>query len=264
MTQRDALERLEALIGLAPGEVARRRLERQPGLLQRALPQPPGIEDAAWAAVIDAVTVQETRLFRHPTQVLQFRAAALPDLARAAAARGATRLRLLSAGCATGEEAWTLAALGADAIAETGLRLGLEVVGLDLSRPALRHAARGQYRAGPPDPLRDVPPAYHAQFPAARDGIAVAPALRGRARFRRANLLEVAPDGAGFDAVVCRNVGIYLTDAARDAVARRLVAQLVPGGALLLGPTDRVPADAGMRPWTRDAVSLFRRAEGAA
>src|SRR4051812_12196348 len=97
------LERLEALIGLAPGDVPRRRLERRPELLEPAMGRAPAIEDEAWAAVIDAVTVQETRLFRHPVQMLRFRAQALPALLQGAAARGAARLRLLSAGCATGE-----------------------------------------------------------------------------------------------------------------------------------------------------------------
>ena len=178
---------------------------------------------------------------------------------RAAAKRGSRHLRLLSAGCATGEEAWTLVALASHAIVESGLCLGLEVVGLDLSRPALLQAARGAFPAAPPDPLRDVPPALRGAFKLDGDGTAIATELRDRARFRRANLIELVADGPAFDVVVCRNVGMYLTDAARAGVTRRLAAQLKPGGAMMLGPTDRVPRDAGLAPWARDTMALFRR-----
>lgn len=254
------LARLEALMGLAPGDVARRRLERHPALVARAAPRTPDIDDPAWAAVIDAVTVQETRLFRHPAQCLTLDAEVLPALIAAAQGRGAQRLRLLSAGCATGEEAWTLAALAQDAIAHSRARQGCEVLGLDLSRPALRIAAGAQYPAGPPDPLRDVPPAFRHFFVADAGGVAAGPLLRGHARFRRANLLDPRLGDARFDVVSCRNVGIYLTAKARAAVIRRLAAHLHPGGALMLGAGDPVPPDAGLVPWSRGSVALYRRA----
>lgn len=250
------LAALDPLIGLAPGEIPRRRLARHPALLARALRRAPDLDDPDWAAVVDAVTVQETRLFRNPAQLELLRLHVLPQLVRAAEARGSA-LRLLSAGCATGEEAWTLAALGQDALRDAP-GLGLDVVGLDLSRPALRAAAMGRFPPGPPAPLRDVPARFRACFPAEDGGHAVAPALRRAVRFARANLLGVE-DAAGFDAILCRNVCIYLTEAARAAVVRRLAALLRPGGALLLGATDTVPPDAGLAPWAADMVLIHRR-----
>jgi chemotaxis protein methyltransferase CheR len=251
-----ALEALQGLVGLAPGDVARRRLAR-PGLpLDAALAAPPDIGHPAWAALVDAVTVQETRLFRNPAQLETLRQAVLPELVARARARNARKLRLLSAGCATGEEAWTLAALGQAAL-RAAPGLGLEVLGLDLSRPALRMAEAAQFSAGPPDPLRDVPPAFRDCFPPAPGGFGVAPGLRGAVRFARANLLDLAVE-PGFDAVLCRNVCIYLTDPARGRVLRRLAGLLHQGGALLLGPTDTVPPGAGLAPWTAETVSIFR------
>jgi chemotaxis protein methyltransferase CheR len=253
------LEQLARLIGLAPTDVARRRLARQPALLARAADSRPEMDDPAWAEVVDVVTVQETRLFRNPAQLALFHHEALPVLIQAARARGSTKLRLLSAGCATGEEAWTLAALAREAIAESGGSLSFEVVGLDLSRPALRTAATGRYPPGPPDPLRDVPARFRPLFAAADGGVEVADSLRGAVRFARANLLELAGDHSGFDAIACRNVGIYLLDAARARIARQLAALLRPSGAMLLGPTDVVPADAGLWPWSPGMVSVLRR-----
>ena len=250
-----ALDALEPLIGLAPGEIPRRRLARDPALLARALRRAPDLDDPDWAAVVDAVTVQETRLFRNPAQLELLRLRVLPELVRAARVRGGA-LRLLSAGCATGEEAWTLAALGQDAL-RGAPGLALEVVGLDLSRPALDVAAAGRFPPGPPLPLRDVPQPFRGCFPAEGRGHAVAPALRRAVRFARANLLGVE-DAAGFDAILCRNVCIYLTEAARAQVVRRLAGLLRPGGALLLGATDTVPPDAGLAPWSADMVLIHR------
>jgi chemotaxis protein methyltransferase CheR len=250
------LRGLETLIGLAPGEVARRRLMRHPDLLAPAALAAPDIAHPGWAALVDAVTIQETRLFRTPAQLDLLRIRILPELLAAAHRRGDGRLRLLSAGCATGEEAWTLAAIAQDAL---GGARGLvpEVVGLDLSRPALRMAVEGRFADGPPDPLRDVPARFRPSFPATPGGFAVLPALRRMVRFERANLLDL--DGPPrFDVILCRNVGIYLTSAARGRVAMRLARLLHPGGALLLGATDAVPPGAGLAPWDSDTVAAFR------
>ncbi len=254
----EALAQLGELIGLAPGEVARRRLQRHPGLLLQVRQQPPDIDHPAWADLIDAVTVQETHLFRHPAQCRLLHEAAMPALIAAARQRGARRLRLLSAGCASGEEAWTLAAIAATALQGGTPTLGFEVVGVDLSRPALQHAAAARYAALVPDPLRDVPADLLSLFPRQGASFGIDPALQRRTRFRRGNLLTLSAEGPGFDAISCRNVGVYLTDAARAAVVRRLAAMLQPGGVLMLGPTDRVPSDAGLQPWSAEAVSLYR------
>ena len=177
-------------------------------------------ETPLWAALLDAVTVQETRFFRAASQLVSL-AALLPSLPGPP--------RLLSAGCATGEEAWTLSALAVQAGIEA------EVTGLDLCRPALAAAEAGRYGAGPPDALREVPPAYRHLF--RRDGPWVE-AVVPRPSFRRANLLALPEDTGRFSAILCRNVLIYLLPAARGAVLRGLVARLATGGALLLGPTD--------------------------
>jgi chemotaxis protein methyltransferase CheR len=100
---------LRTLAGLAPSPVLESRLERAAALLAK-LPAQPLLGDANWAALLDAVTVQETQLFRSPAQ-LELIERRLPPLLLRARAEGRA-LRLLSAGCATGEEAFTLAAIG--------------------------------------------------------------------------------------------------------------------------------------------------------
>ncbi len=225
---------LAMLAGLAPSPVLAGRLARAPALVQRCAAIPPALDDLHWAALLDAVTVQETRLFRHPSQ--------FAALDAALAMRPPGPLRLLSAGCATGEEAWSLAALAR--------RHGpAEVVGLDLCRPALARAEAGELGTVLGNPLECVPAAFLPLF----GGGVVAPVLRPLARFARANLLA-APPGT-FDVIFCRNVLIYLHDAAREAVMANLVAALRPGGLLALGPTDRPPPALhalGESLWRRD------------
>jgi chemotaxis protein methyltransferase CheR len=236
---------LEELVGFAPSEVLLRRLDRARRLAAEVDPRHPSLEDPAWAALLDALTVQETRLFRTASQLLTFRDDCLPALFAAA---GDRPLRLLSAGCATGEEAWSLALIAVTAAESRGAPPP-EVLGVDLCRSALAVAVEGRYPAGPPDALREVPPPYHAMF--LREGEVVMPpaALRPHLRFRRCNLLELPEDGARYDAICCRNVLIYLTGPARAAVLRHLAQRLVPGGALLLGATDTPPAALGLAGW---------------
>jgi chemotaxis protein methyltransferase CheR len=239
--------RLAGLAGFAESEVLRNRLKRALPLVARLPLDRASIDQPEWAALLDSVTVQETRMFRAAAQLAAFRAQVLPALA----ARG--RLALVSAGCATGEEAWTLAILGA--------RAGVpwQVEGLDLCRPALHAAAAGRYRLGPPDALREVPVEDRGMLEVAGGWFSPLAALRPGVAFRRANLLDAALPERAADAILCRNVLIYMTEAARQAVLRRLVAALRPGGALLLGPTDRPPPGLGLVPWSRDLVGIWRR-----
>jgi chemotaxis protein methyltransferase CheR len=220
---------LAELAGLAPSPVLAGRLRRAARRLAACELSRPDADDPVWADLLDAVTVQETRLFRHPGQ---FAALALPDL-RDAALREGRPLRMLSAGCATGEEAFSLAAL---ALAEDATPA--EVLGLDLCRPAIEAARSGRVAAGLGDPLALVPPACRFWFA----GGLVAPEVRRLCRFGRANLLQPAVPDLSYDLILCRNVLIYLTPAGRARVLGHLIAALVPGGVLGLGPSDDAPA----------------------
>ncbi|MCQ4162443.1 methyltransferase domain-containing protein [Roseomonas sp. GC11] len=236
--------------GMAWSEVLQGRLRRAAPLLAgagAALRAAPRLEDPFWSALIDAVTVQETRLFRAAPQLLALPALVFPALR----ARGGP-LRLLSAGCATGEEPWSLAVLAA---AEG---LAASVTGFDLCRPALERAATGLFDPGPPDPLREVPPAYHGFFRPGPAGLRARPGPAVEVAVARANLLDLPPAAAPFDVILCRNVLIYLTEEARAAVLAGLCARLAPGGALLLGATDRPPPGLGLRLWSEAHPALWR------
>lgn len=232
---------LRALAGLAPSPVLESRLERAAALLPR-LPRQPLLEDANWAALLDAVTVQETQLFRSPAQ-LELIERRLPPLLLRARAEGRP-LRMLSAGCATGEEAFTLAAIGLHQARAHAPGAAVEVVGVDVSRPALRSAAEGIIGLRMGAPLASVPEHYRPWLEGEGGKPLLHPSLRAALRFERASLLELPASLGEFDVILCRNVLIYMDDMARRQVLAGLAARLRPGGILALGVTDSAPGGA--------------------
>ena len=242
------MEGLGALLGLAPSPVLQGRLARC-GLPAPATP--PHLDDPGWATLVDAVTIQETRLFRHPALLQALSDQVLPALRAVAGGRA---LRMVSAGCATGEEAYTLAMLAA-----AGGPAG--VLGFDVSRPALAAAGLPRWPTGFPDPARDVPPAFRHWLEPVDGTLCPAPALQAMVRFRRANLLALPPGLLRQeDLILCRNVLIYLHPPARAQALAALTGALAPGGALMLGPSDAPPAGLGLRPWGGGASCVWRRA----
>jgi chemotaxis protein methyltransferase CheR len=214
---------------------------------------------------VDAITTNETYFYREPAQLGAFSREVLPELARALAPL--RRLRILSAGCSTGEEAYTLAVL----VRESGLFAGwdVEIVGADISRRCLaaaRAAAYGEHAFRSPE-------AEHMRrwFRLRGGKWVVDEAIRSMVRFGRENLLDpgaLASVGR-VDAVFCRNVMIYFDLPARRRVLAKLHEKLREGGWLLLGHSEsllNVTADFEIVHLTRDLVyrKPLRAAEGAA
>ena len=185
--------------------------------------------------LIDEVTVQETTFMRDRDQLCSIPWHGLLHSARAA---GSAVIRVWSAGCATGEEPYTLALLAAEAFAPA--TPPVDVLGTDISGGAIAAAAAGRYRERAiralDAPLRRRYLEHHA------DGTyLVSERLRGVVRFRRHNLVRepVPPPGeAGFDIITCRNVLIYFEARVAERVLEGLDSSLRPGGKLLLGVAD--------------------------
>lgn len=189
-------------------------------------PRGPGeLLDAA-----EALTTHETCFYRDPGQLRAMERDILPALARSR--RHQRALRMLSAGCATGEEAYTLAALAAGSGRFEGWTL--EVHGVDLSRRSLIRGAAGAYgeQAFRSDEARALRRWFHL-----REGRwVVDDALRRMVHLAPANLLDAEglPPGP-FDVIVCRNVLPYFDPPARRRALGHLSARLAEGGWLLLG-----------------------------
>lgn len=210
------------------------------------------------AAAFDVVTIHETYFFREEPQLAAFRDEVVPTLAAA----GRRRLCVWSAGCSTGEEAWTLAALLDDA-RNAGVIDDYEVIATDVSARAVAHAVEATYAARS---FRSaVDERRRALFEWSGEGqrATVRPIarLRERVRFAALNLLDdVTAAVPRCDVVLCRNVLIYLTDAARTRVLGAIHERLRPSGALLLGHSESLlHADTAFTPWPVGRALLWRR-----
>ncbi|MBA2541037.1 MAG: hypothetical protein H0V17_15465 [Deltaproteobacteria bacterium] len=176
--------------------------------------------------LIEAVRVGESRLFRHRSQIQALIDFVVPALR----AKGRRAVRVWSAGCAAGEEPYTLAAVLAHALPG----VAITIVGTDVSADALDAAKRARY---PANAWNDIPDDWRGAFRRDADGVGVAPEIAALVRFERANLAaQLEPRAVtGCDVVWCRNVLIYFTPVARKLVIDRLVAALSPGGFLFVG-----------------------------
>lgn len=192
-------------------------------------------------ALLDAVSIDESYFFRHPEQLEFVRGHVLPRLLEE---RGPDHvLQLWSAGCADGEEPYSLAII----LAEEGLLNRASVLATDLTIAALERARRASYsRWALRAPEMEE---RGALFRPVGNMYELASDVAGSVIFRRHNLLDPAyPEpaaGEGFDVIMCRNVLLHLDRNVIEAVVARLAAALAPGGWLITAPADPVPTHAG-------------------
>jgi len=187
--------------------------------------------------MVSHLTNNETYFFREFPQLQVFADHVLRDLKdrKMKAAGSAPRtLRILSAGCSTGEEAHTLAMIVYDS-AQFFWNWDVQIVGLDVDHLALDKARRGLYFH---NSFRSTPPAQlDRHFVRQGPGGVVKDPIRRMVTLRHGNLVEpFAFDGLdAMDVIFCRNVLIYFSDAMILKVVRAFHDLLLPGGYLFLG-----------------------------
>jgi len=183
---------------------------------------------------VELLTTKETYFFRQEYQLRAFSKELLQRLVQINATR--RRLTVWSAGCSTGEEAYTVAIL----THESGLFEGWDVriIGSDISKQNVAAARRGVYRSSS---FRATPPAARrAYFVDRSDGAHVTDVIKKYCHFGQLNLLETSRAGlvGRVDVIFCRNVLIYFDLRSRRRVIDNLYERLVPGGYLLLGHSE--------------------------
>jgi len=190
--------------------------------------------DIEFDEIYDLVTTNETYFFREPAQLTAFSEEIIPDIL---SRKRVTKIRIWSAGCATGEEPYSIAIL----LQEAGHfgRAGFEIFASDISQQALVRARKGQYRES----------AFRATDPALRDKYFsrepdgswhIGDEIRNRVSFGRLNLYdEPRVSLLGYvDVIFCRNVIIYFDDASKRTVIGNFYNRLHDGGYLLLGHSE--------------------------
>ncbi|HKU41470.1 MAG TPA: protein-glutamate O-methyltransferase CheR [Polyangiales bacterium] len=240
-----ALQQIAELVAQRTGIAT----ERNPDELERAarqIVQARGLRDLdqlaarlsagkEWEELIDQVTVRETYFFRSPEHFEYVATHVLPAL-DAMRAPGHP-LRIWSAGCASGEEPYSLAIL----LDREGKLENASIFASDVSQAAIERARAGRYREWSFRAMQ--PELVDRYFESEGAERVIAPELRAHVNFSRLNLLDLdTPEAAfahgPFDLIFCRNVLIYFDSQSVARIERALFDVLSPGGFLIGGPSD--------------------------
>lgn len=190
------------------------------------------VASLGWS-IIETMLNPETWFRRDRAPFDTFARELLPALGRV---RPEGLVRVWSAGCGSGQEAWSLA-MGAD---DAGARV--EILATDLSQRALERARSGLYTGF--EIQRGLSAASMLRwFDQVEDQWSVRAPLRNQVRFERANLLDELPGAPRFDVIFCRNVLSGMEPARRSAVLELLERHLVDDGCLFVGADERLDGD---------------------
>ena len=200
-----------------------------------------------------SLLISVTRFFRDPEVFVRLREA----LAEVVSVRpDADGLRLWVPGCATGEEAYTVAVLVAEALGDRLGRCPVRVFATDINAEAIAHARLALY---PHAALEGVPPELVARhFVVDQDGVRPARHIRDMCVFAQHDLLS-QPPFVNLDVVSCRNVLIYFEGAAQVEILSRFHHALRPQACLLLGQSESIGALGELFQPLDGHVKLFRR-----
>jgi chemotaxis protein methyltransferase CheR len=189
--------------------------------------------------LIDCVTTNKTDFFREPSHFSFMRDVAVPELLRQRG-RGTRPLKIWSAACSTGMEAYTVAMV-LDDMVTAGENFKFSVLGTDISTSVLHLAKTGIYT---PEMIAPVPAELARRYfllskDPNRDEVRVVPRLRRSTNFMRMNLMDpVYPVDRDVDIIFCRNVLIYFDRPTQQKVVGQLCSHLRPGGYFIVGHSE--------------------------
>lgn len=205
--------------------------------------------------LLDALTINVTKFFRNPETYAVLEQRVVPDLA---ARHGP--VKVWSAGCASGEEPYSLAILFHEAMgARPGdLKTRVQIDATDLDPGALEAARRATYHAPQIEDVR--PELVHRHFAPGGPPYRLLDPARRLVRLLRHDLTTQAPPDGPYDLIVCRNVVIYFDRATQEKLFLKFFDALTPGGWLLLGKVETLFGAARNQFRLEDARErLFRR-----
>ncbi len=194
--------------------------------------------------MLDSLCTNLTRFFREPNH-FQHLARSLTDRCKTGQAKEAGRVRIWSAGCSSGEEAYSIAITAAEALGSLE-GWDVRILATDLSTRALASARQGIYTQRQ---IANVAPHLRGRY---FDLIQTRPtktykikdSLRKMVHFHRLNLMDTWPMRGPFDTIFCRNVMIYFDKPTQSELIQRFDSLLPPGAALLIGHSESL---AGIR-----------------
>ncbi len=200
-------------------------------------------------------TVSE--FYRDPSIFQNLTELVLPTLVAALQRRAQTRVRCLSAGCASGEEAYTLKILWEIELSSCFPDLELQVDAIDTDQKLIERAHRGCYKAGS---LKALPAAWRrVAFVNQEDRYCVAPKFRQGIKFYKSDIRDSLSSGP-FDLVLCRNLAFtYFDWSLQREILLRIAVHMEAGGALVLGKRESLPEDTVEFAHWPETRSIYRR-----
>ena len=207
-------------------------------------------------AMIAAMTTNVTRFFREAHHFDYLRTRVLPGLLEGARKGG--KVRVWSAGCSSGEEAYSIALTMLD-LEPKAADMDVRILASDIDPEMLRRGSNGVY---PVRQMGDIPQEMRRKWFSVVQGsggadLEVGEDLHELVRFRELNLLRDWPMRGKFDVIFCRNVMIYFDDETQNSVWDRFAGILRPGGTLCIGHSERIAV--GAHPYDLVGQTIYRR-----
>jgi len=220
---------------------------------------PSGLE---LSEMINLLTTNHSFFFREGGHFDFLTGTVLADLAPAFARSPGYPLRVWSAGCASGEEAYSVAMLLRDRFEGQAGAPDVGILATDISLNALATAKRGVYGEQKFD---EMPPRFRQRYlsPAGERQLAVSEEIKSMVLFKRLNLMaERFPMKGQFDVVFCRNVMIYFNQESRNRVVESLHRYVKPGGYLFIGHSETLSRE--QNPFSYVKPAIYRKGESPA
>lgn len=194
-----------------------------------------GLYGAEAIEMVDAISTNLTEFFREPAHFDYLKRAFLPRWKKESC------IRILSAGCSSGEEPYSIAMCAREAFGNDSAAK-VKIVAGDISRRMLVQATNGIYSL---KCVQSIPlERLHAHFlqgtGSQRGKVAVAPEVQALVHFQHLNLSAPLPFDKPFHAIFCRNVAIYFDRATQQKLVSRFSKALVPHGTLFLGHSESI------------------------
>jgi len=206
--------------------------------------------------LLESLLDGETGFLRSPEAFEFLATSALPEMQKRKPGENALNLRIWSAGCSTGEEAYSIALTVCEALSANS-SWNVHIVGSDIRRGALEIAERGLY---PQSELDHLPRAMvQKYFAKVGEHYLAKPRVRNLVTFAPTNLAKPHYIGR-FDCIFCMDVLSRFSAAQRAALVHRLHLYLQPGGYLFLGKREKLPAtDANFQTQSTSDYTVYRK-----
>lgn len=204
---------------------------------------------------LSALTTNVTQFFREDHHFEYMKSHLFPVL-REKALKG-KRVRIWSAGCSAGQEAYSIALTLINVFPEAS-RYDVKILATDIDEYILEQAILGRY---PNEQLQQIPNEYHRSTLRSKiDGkcFEISQTVRDLVSFGRLNLISSWPISRPFDLILCRNVAIYFNNETQATLWNRFACQLETNGVLMIGHSERINGPAS-KLLSADGITTYRR-----